>query len=183
MKGKGGRNLMKKIIAGPLSVLFAGLLLISPALAQTPTAEAVAENLRSDLVTLPYYGVFDHLAFRMEGRTVVLQGKVTRPSLKRAAEAVALDVRGIEEVDNQIEVLPASPMDDELRAALYRAIYGDMGLQRYGLGASPSIRIIVDRGNVSLEGIVNSEGDKARAEAQARSVGGTFQIKNNLQVD
>jgi hyperosmotically inducible periplasmic protein len=174
---------MKNKLIVSVFVLLAGLLSTTPALGQDLNPEAVAENVRSELIRLPYYGVFDHLAFRVEGRTVILQGKVTRPSLKREAESVALDVRGVEEVVNEVEVLPASPMDDELRMVLYRAIYGSTGLQRYALGTSPAIRIIVDSGNVTLEGIVNNETDKNLATMQARSVPGTFEIRNNLRVE
>ncbi len=145
--------------------------------------EQMIENIRSALITLPYYGVFDYLEFSVQGRTVTLTGYATRPTLKKDAEAAVHDVKGVEEVVNKIEVLPLSPADDRIRRALYRSIYGAPSLQRYGVGANPPIHIIVRNGNVSLHGIVSNEMDKNIAGIQARSVGGTFSVKNNLQVE
>jgi len=147
------------------------------------TQEQMVEEIRSSLLKLPYYGVFDFLEFSVDGRTVTLKGYVTRPSLKKDAEAAVNDVKGVEEVVNNIEVLPLSPADDRIRRALYRSIYGAPALQRYGVGANPPIHIIVKNGNVSLEGVVSNENDKNIAGVQARSVGGTFTVKNDLQVE
>jgi len=149
------------------------------------TQGEVVQNVRSALLKLPYYGVFDYLEFSVNGRTrtVTLKGYATRPSLKKDAEAAVRHVKGVEEVMNQIEVLPLSPADDRIRRALYRSIYGTPALQRYGVGANPPIHIIVKNGNVSLEGFVSTENDKNIAGIQARGVGGTFAVKNDLQVE
>jgi hyperosmotically inducible protein len=131
---------------------------------------------------LPYYDVFDNLAYKVDGGTVTLYGQVTRPTLKDSAERVVKDIEGVERVENQIEVLPPSPTDDRIRIATYRAIYGHSALQRYGFGAVPPIHIIVKSGNITLEGVVDNEADKNIAGIQARSVPGVFSVTNNLQV-
>jgi hyperosmotically inducible protein len=105
-----------------------------------------------------------------------------RPTLKSDAENVVKKVEGVSSVDNQIEVLPVSPMDDQTRRAAYRTIYGDPGLSRYGFQAVPSIHIIVKNGNITLEGVVDSEGDKNLAGIRANSVPNVFSVKNNLVV-
>ena len=132
---------------------------------------------------LPYYGVFDNLAYRVDGNTVTLEGQVTRPTLKSEAEKVVKDIEGVERVVNNIEVLPVSPNDDRLRLALYRTIYGDTALSRYGLQAVPPIHIIVKNGNVTLEGVVANEGDKNIANIRANGVSGVFSVKNNLRAE
>ena len=145
--------------------------------------DRLAREVRHELVMLPYYGVFDNLAFRVDGSTVTLLGQVTRPTLKSDAENVVKDIEGVERVDNQIQVLPLSPMDDGLRIATYRAIYGYPGLDRYALQAVPSIHIIVDNGKVTLEGVVATEADKDMAGLRANGVSGVFSVTNNLRVE
>src|SRR6185503_7277723 len=108
-------------------------------------------EVRHELVMLPYYGVFDNLAFRVEGDTVELMGQVTRPTLKSDAENVVKDVEGVRSVRNNIEVLPLSPNDDRIRIRTYRAIFGTAGLDQYAMQAVPPIHIIVKNGNLSLE--------------------------------
>jgi hyperosmotically inducible protein len=132
---------------------------------------------------LPYYGVFDNLAFRVEGNKVILLGQVTRPTLKSAAERVVKDIEGVEEIENQIEVMPLSPNDDRIRLATYRAIYGHTALNRYALQAVPPIHIVVKNGNVTLEGVVANEGDKNIAVMQAKGVSGVFSVTDNLRVE
>lgn len=134
------------------------------------------------LVMLPYYSVFDNLAYRVDGDKVILEGQVVRPSLKSDAEAVVKSVAGVSSVVNNIEILPPSSMDDQLRRAVYRAIYGNPALSRYGYSAVPSIHIIVKNGNVTLEGVVDSESDKNIANIRASGVPNVFSVKNNLQV-
>ena len=143
----------------------------------------VIRQVRHELVMLPFYGVFDNLVFKLNGRTVTLLGQVARPSLKSSAERVVKDVEGIESVINQIEVLPNSPNDDSIRIATYRTIYGDNMLYRYGLQAVPPIHIIVKNGNVTLVGVVANEADKNVAGIRANSVSGVFSVKNELSVE
>jgi hyperosmotically inducible periplasmic protein len=142
----------------------------------------ITKEVRHELVMLPYFSVFDNLAYKVDGYNVTLMGQVTRPTLKSDAENVVKRIEGVEHVDNQIEVLPPSPNDDHLRRQLYRAIYGYPALQKYALGVQQPIRIIVKNGNVTLEGVVDNEADKNIANIRARSVPGTFNVINNLQV-
>jgi hyperosmotically inducible periplasmic protein len=144
----------------------------------------IAKEVRHQLVTLPYYGVFDDLAFRVEGSKVTLLGAVTRPTLKSDAENVTKRVEGVTQVDNRIEVLPLSSMDDQIRIAEYRAIFGDPVLStRYGFRAVPSIHIIVKNGNVTLEGVAANQGDKDLINIRANGVPNVFKVTNDLQVE
>jgi len=147
------------------------------------SSQRLGREVRHELVMLPYYGVFDNLAYRVEGNTVILEGQVSRPTLKSDAEKVVKDIEGVERVVNNIEVLPVSPNDDRLRLALYRAIYGDTSLSRYGLQAVPPIHIILKNGNVTLEGVVANETDKNIANVRANGVSGVFSVKNNLRME
>lgn len=145
--------------------------------------ERLAKEVRHELVMLPYYGVFDNLAYRVNGYDVELMGQVTRPTLKSDAENVVKRIEGVEKVTNNIDVLPLSPNDDRIRLAVYRAIYGHATLNRYALQAVPPIHIIVKNGNVTLEGVVANKGDNDIANVQARSVSGVFGVTNNLKVE
>jgi hyperosmotically inducible periplasmic protein len=144
----------------------------------------IAKQVRHELLMLPYYGVFDDMAFHVEGSTVTLLGAVTRPTLKSSAENVTKRVEGVTQVINNIEVLPLSPMDDQIRRAVFRAIYGDSALStRYGYRALPSIHIIVKNGHVTLEGVVANTADKNLVNIRANGVPNVFSVTNNLQVE
>ena len=145
--------------------------------------ERFVKEIRHELVMLPYYGVFDNLAYKVDGYNVTLMGQVTRPTLKSSAENVVKDIEGVEKVVNNIEVLPLSPNDDRLRLALYRSIYGHTALNRYALNAVPPIHIILRNGQVTLEGVVANEMDKNIANIQANGVSGVFGVTNNLRVE
>jgi hyperosmotically inducible protein len=172
-----------------LVVVIAMLGLLSMGVAQDrnqPSAksqERIVREVRHELLMLPYFGVFDNIAFKVDGNTVTLYGQVVRPSLKSDAENVVKHIEGVERVDNQIEVLPTSPMDDRLRLELYRAIYGYPALEKYALGVQKPIRIIVKNGHVTLEGVVDNETDKNLAFMRANSVPGIFGVTNNLRVE
>src|SRR6202451_1799337 len=144
--------------------------------------DRITREVRHELLMLPYFGVFDYIAFKVEGSTVTLLGQVVRPSLKSDAENALKHIEGVEKVDNQIEVLPPSPMDDGLRIRLYRGIYGYPGLEKYALGVQKPIRIMVKNGRVPLEGVVDSEADKNLAGLRADTVPGLFQETDNVQV-
>jgi hyperosmotically inducible protein len=131
---------------------------------------------------LPYFGVFDNLTYKVDGYNVTLGGAVTNPTLKSDAERSVKHIEGVEKVDNRIEVLPVSPMDDGLRRQLYRAIYGYPSLQRYALPPIKPIRILVKNGHVALEGVVDNQSDKNVAGLRANGVPGVFSVKNNLLV-
>jgi hyperosmotically inducible periplasmic protein len=149
-----------------------------------PDEGRIARQVRHELLMLPYYGIFDDLAFRVDGGTVTLYGAVTRPTLKSDAENVVKRIEGVTNVVNKIEVLPVSPMDDQIRRAEYRAIYGDPALAtRYGFRALPSIHIIVKNGHVTLEGVVANQFDKTLVNTRANSVPNVFSVTNNLRVE
>ena len=169
-----------------LLVLFFVLASASVAGAQaepsSPAQARIAREVRHELLMLPYFGVFDNIEYRVDGGTVTLYGAVTRPVLKSDAENVVKHIEGVERVDNNIEVLPPSPMDDKLRLALFRAIYGYPALEKYALGVQKPIRIIVKNGHVTLEGVVDNETDKNLAGMRANGVPGIFSVTNNLRV-
>jgi hyperosmotically inducible periplasmic protein len=150
--------------------------------APSHATERITREVRHELLMLPYLDVFDNLAYKVDGYNVTLLGQVTNPTLKSDAGNVVKRIEGVENVDNQIEVLPLSPMDDQLRRRLFRAIYGYPALQKYAMGVQKPIRIIVRNGKVTLEGVVNSEADKNVANIRANSVSGVFSVTNNLQV-
>ena len=145
----------------------------------------LVRQIRHELATLPYYGVFDWLEFEVKpDNTVVLRGYVTRPTTKSDAEARVKEIEGVKNVINEIQVGPLSPNDDRLRIALYRAIYNwNSPLFRYATQAIPSIHIIVDRGRAILKGVVNSKADAQIAYMRARGVPGLFDVKNELVVE
>jgi osmotically-inducible protein OsmY len=164
----------------------------------------MAEEIRKGIVRLPNYAVFDNISFGIRGNTVILQGYASRPTLKDSAERVAQRVKGVEEVLNNIEVLPNSSFDDELRANVYVNIYGHPSLSRlnpnrgtplfqslirreFGITNDPPpgnhpIHIIVKNGNVTLEGAVSTAAQKTIAGIQANSTAGVFSVTNDLVV-
>jgi len=161
--------------------------------AQTPSSkkspkleEKVPPNLpreiHQQILLLPFYSVFDSITFTLNGDIVTLTGQVVRPTLKKDAEAAVRSIEGVDSVVNQIEVLPVSSTDDDLRRAVYRAIYEDSTLARYAVQPVSAIHIIVKNANISLEGSVNSASDTYLAAARARSVANVLEVKNNLVV-
>ena len=144
--------------------------------------DRLVREVRHELIMLPYFGVFDNLSFRIQGRTVILEGQVVRPVVKSDAGNSVKHIEGVEKVINNIEVLPPSPMDDRIRRAVYQSIYSYGPLFKYGGMAVPPIHIIVKGGRVTLDGVVDSEADKGLAGMRANQVPDTFQITNNLRV-
>jgi hyperosmotically inducible periplasmic protein len=146
--------------------------------------DRIVKEVRHELVMLPFYGVFDNLAYKVDADgTVTLLGQVSQPTLKSDSENVVKRIEGVEKVVNNIEVLPTSPNDDRIRRAAYRAIYGNSTLSQYQLRAVPPIHIIVNNGHITLEGVVARQMDKQIAGMQANSVHGAFSVTNNLQVE
>jgi hyperosmotically inducible protein len=154
----------------------------SPNPSSPKAEEHIIKEVRHEILMLPYFGVFDYIAFKVDGRDVTLVGQVVRPTLKSDAENAVKRIEGVEAVNNQLEVLPPSPMDDGLRLHLYRTIYGEPSLEKYALGVQKPIRIVVKNGHVALEGVVDSEADKNMAGIRANAVPGVFSVVNNLQV-
>jgi hyperosmotically inducible periplasmic protein len=163
-----------------LTMILSAATLVSAAPKQPKSIE---KEVRHELIMLPYYGQFDNLAYRVDGSTVTLFGQVSRPTLKTDAEARVKEIEGVDRVINEIEVLPLSPNDDNIRRAVYHAIYSKEPLQRYAMGAVPPIHIIVKNGNVTLEGIVSNEGDKNMAGIAANEVSGAFTVANHLSIE
>jgi hyperosmotically inducible periplasmic protein len=192
-----------------------GLLLLTPSVlpqevAATPTAKQqailkLAEQVHKQIVTQAQYGVFDFLHFAIQGDTVILRGKASRPTLKSSVENAVKKIEGVNHVTNEIEILPVSANDDRLRAAVYAGMYRYPPLQRYtanrggprgipsvaraagGITNDPpigyhAIHIIVENGNVTLTGVVDSDMDLAIAGMRANSVPGVFGVDNELQV-
>jgi len=164
-----------------------GRMLAATSAKQAPRDQAhyqawLQNEVRHRLVMLPYLTIFDNLEYRVEGTKVILSGQVVRPTLKDDAARTVKSLEGVTDVENHIEVLPPSPMDDRIRREEYRAIYGFADLWRYAMGALPPVHIIVDNGRVTLYGIVDSEADKDLIGLRANTVPGVFSVTNNLQV-
>jgi hyperosmotically inducible protein len=176
---------MKHVLT-KLTALVAGLLLVASFAIAAPNASAqpTSKSIRKALVTLPYYGVFDNLAYNVAADgTVTLYGQVVRPSTKQDAERSVQRIAGVTRVVNEIEVLPLSSFDDSIRERAYRTIFDTGGLYRYALGANPSLHIVVNRGHLTLEGVVANELDRRLAYMAARNVFGAFTVTNNLRTD
>lgn len=150
---------------------------------QTLSQQQIMKKVRHELVTLPYYGIWDNLAYKVEGNTVTLYGQVVRPTTRTDAGRRVAKIKGVEQVVNNIEVLPLSSFDDSVRVSAYRSLARTGGLYRYLMGVNPSIHIIVNRGQLSLEGVVANKGDRQLAYIVARGVPGAFSVVNNLRVE
>jgi BON domain-containing protein len=153
--------------------------------ARSPQVEQrIVREVRHELLMLPYYGVFDDLEYRVDGHTVVLQGYVIseHSTTKADAERAVKKIEGVDKVVNNIEVLPPSPMDDGLRAQLYRKIYGYGPLFKYANLSIPPIHIVVKNGRVILKGVVDNETDKNLVAMLANQVPGIFEVTNDLRV-
>jgi hyperosmotically inducible protein len=192
-------------------------LVVPTAIAQNPSPTwsqedglRIVKEVQKRLGSLTNYGVFDWITFGFHGKTIVLKGFASRPTLKSSAANVVKGIPGIESVDNQIEVLPNSPNDDRIRAAVYNRIYTQPSLRKYnanqgnvaqalgpggrsaalmagGITNDPprgfhAIHIIVKNGNVTLYGVVNNATDEAIAGIQANSTPGVFSVDNDLIV-
>jgi len=184
------RFIPRALIAGLLMFPLAGISATGAFAAPRHNTQAprdsqawITKEVRHQLVMLPWYSVFDNLEYKVEGNRVTLIGQVTKPVIKSDAERAVKSVEGVEAVDNQIEVLPLSPMDDQIRRAEYRSIYGFGSLEMYSLRAVPPIHIIVKNGHVALEGSVATEADKDAANVRANGVPNVFSVTNNLRVD
>ena len=176
-----------KTIKQKLVAIVATLAIATSVAVAAPTEsnnhQQVTKQVRHELVRLPYYGVFDNLSYQVEGNTVTLYGQVVRPSTRTDAERRVARIEGIARVINQIEVLPLSTFDDSIRVRAYRTLFGTGGLYRYAMGANPSIHLVVNRGHLTLEGVVANEGDKRLANIVANGVPGVFSVTNNLRTD
>ena len=172
------------VIGGFVALFLLSFSAISYGQQSEPKAtQNLTKEIRHQLVLLPYYSVFDNLSYRTEGSKVILGGQVVRASLKADAEAAAKSVEGVSSVQNDIEVLPPAPMDDQIRRAVFRAIYSEPSLSRYAASAVPSIHIIVKGGHVTLVGVAENGTDKNIAGVRANGVPNVFSVDNQLIVN
>ena len=213
-----------KLLRNLSAFTLAGAVLLPPVLAQKPAPPPqeqegppnpntwsqedvlrVAREVQHKLLSLPRYSVFDSLRFGIKDKSVILEGYASRPILKSDAEAAVKSIPGLASVQNEIEVLPNSPMDDRIRVSLYRRLYSQAALRKYtgspvGFGRFPSvagmaggitqdpplgyhaIHIIVKNGHVILTGVVNNEGDATIANMAANQTSGVFSVDNDLQI-
>ena len=144
--------------------------------------DRISREVFHELVTLPQLTIFDNLQYKVNGNNVTLMGQVRDAILKDSAEKRVKEIEGVNSVNNQIEILPASGNDDRIRREVARSLFNDERLFRYSMGSVPPIHIIVKNGHVTLEGVVNSEADKNEANIRANSVPGVFSVDNHLQV-
>lgn len=199
------KNLKVQLIAfAALAAMMTPAALAANVPANSDDTMRMAQQIRKKIVMLPQYGVYDNISFAIDGKKVIVRGEATKPTLKKSIERVVSKVEGVEQVVNEIEVLPNSRFDEDIRAAAYIRIYGHPTLNRYNpnrgipfypsmaqrtfgpsvdppTGAHP-IHIIVKNGEVTLVGIVDNEGDKTIAGMQANTVSGVFKVVNNLEV-
>ncbi len=174
----------RRITQLTISLVAMALLVVAPAVASAQdTNPQLTKKVRHELVTLPYYGVFDNLAYSINGGNVTLYGQVVRPSTRSDAEHRVKRIAGVTRVVNNIKVLPLSPFDDRIRAATYRSIARMGGLYRYLQGTNPSLHIVVNNGHVTLEGVVSGSGDRTLAYMAANRVPGVFSVQNNLRIE
>ena len=179
------------VLAGVLSLSAAGTALAqaSPANGVQQTSgsqrmqDRITREVRHELVMLPQLSIFDNLAYQVNGSSVTLVGQVRNAVLKDEAEKAVKHIEGVEQVNNQIEILPPSSNDDRIREQVARAIFNDSRLFRYSMQSVPSIHIIVKSGHVSLEGVVDNVADKNTAGIRANGVPGVFSVQNDLQVE
>ena len=179
------KTLKGKLMAFAVALaLTAGAALAAPSETKAQGyGQQLSKKVRKELVTLPYYGVFDNLAYQVSGDTVTLYGQVVRPSTREDAARRVAHIAGVRQVVNRIEVLPLSSFDDSIRVRTYRSIFNTGGLYRYAMGGNPSLHIIVNNGHVTLEGVVANEADKRLAYIAASQVPGVFSVTNNLRTD
>jgi hyperosmotically inducible protein len=180
-------NVFRKFFWGMASMVFMlSLAGMSSGAVLTATSNQLSDlshQVRLELIRVPDLGVFDNLAFTLkDSHTVVLSGKVMLPIVKSGAETGVLHIPGITKVENNIEVLPLSSMDDAIRLRTYYAIYSNTSFDKYANQAIPPVRIIVKNGHVTLVGAVGNKLDENVAVQAANTVPGVFSVTDNLKI-
>jgi hyperosmotically inducible periplasmic protein len=167
------------------TLLAAAGLAVSAWGAQVPSKNPkLDQDVRKAVNTVPYYGVFDNIGYSIaDDGTVTVSGQVTQYYTHNSAISAVKRVEGVTRVVDQLEVLPLSPYDDNLRIRAYNAIFGYPALSRYAINARPPIRIIVKRGNISIEGVVNNELDRNLVYNRVQNIAGAFSVTNDLRLD
>jgi hyperosmotically inducible protein len=182
------RSSVVQLLVLPIVLL---LSLAATGFAQTPPSSTrqsadshwISQEVRHQLVLLPWYSVFDNLQYKVDGSVVTLQGQVLLDRTKEDAESRVKRIPGVTKVDNEIEILPVSPNDDRIRHAEYRAIFRDPTLQKYSFGVVQPVHIVVKNGHVTLEGAVLNQMDKNLMGIRANGVPGVFSVTNNLRIE
>ena len=179
------KNIKYSVLALAGALLLSGsMVLATPPDSSSQTGSpALVQLVHRELANLPYYGVFDNLAYQVNGTTVTLYGQVVRPVTKADAESRVKHIEGVTKVVDNIEVLPLSAMDNAIRARVYRAVFSRASMYRYAMGVNPGIHIIVDNGHVTLEGVVSSKQDSELAQIAANGVSGVFSVTNHLRIE
>ena len=149
----------------------------------TVDQKQIEKRVFKEILSLPFYGVFDSISYKVEGDTVTLLGSVRNAINRKSAERRVERIAGVTNVINNIEVLPVSRFDDSIRLRTLRSISRGGSLHRYFLGVNPSIRILVKSGHVTLEGFVRSKGDSNLANILANGVPGSFSVTNKIVVE
>lgn len=176
-------RIKSKILALAVALLIAATTAMAASNSKDDVNFQTTKQIRKEILKLPYYGVFDNIAFEVTDDTVTLYGQVVRPSTRSDAAKRVARIEGIDRVINKIEVLPLSRFDDGIRARVYRAVFSKGSLYRYAAGTNPSIHIIVKNGRVTLEGVVATKGDSNLAYLATNGVSGVFSVTNNLRVE
>jgi hyperosmotically inducible periplasmic protein len=176
------------LLPAVLLVTLSAVSFAQPQLAPAPRGTArfdqwLSQEVNHQLLMLPWYSVYDNIQYKIKGGTVTLQGQVVQDTTKSEAEKRVRGIEGVTKVNNNIEILPASPNDDRIRRAEYQAIFGDPALQVYSLGSVQPVHIIVKGGHVTLEGSVLNQGHKNLVGIRANGVSGVFSVTNNLRIE
>lgn len=169
---------MVTAIATGLGLMGANLLAAS-----NPTPRTLEDQVRHEILMVPYIGVFDNLSYQVDNGVVTLFGEVTQPVRKLDVERAVKSIPGVTAVNDRIEVLPLSGFDDQIRVQTLRTLLHSASLDKYFRGVQPGIRIIVKNGNVTLDGVVLNSGDRQIAYMAANQVPGVFSVTNNLQLE
>jgi hyperosmotically inducible protein len=156
---------------------------VSLSAAGNPAPRTLQDQVRHEILMVPYIGVFDNLSYKVDNGVVTLFGQVTQPVRKADVERAVKHIPGVIAVNDQIEVLPLSPFDDQIRARTLRTMLRSAPLDKYFQGVQPGIRIIVRNGDVTLDGFVLNDGDRQIASMAANQVPGVFRVTNNLQIE
>ena len=160
-----------------------GLMGVTLLAAGNPAPRTLEEQVRHEILMVPYIGVFDNLNYQVDNGVVTLSGQVTQPVRKLDVERAVQSINGVTAVNDHIEVLPLSPMDDQIRVRTLRTLLRSAPLDKYFQGVQPSIRIIVKNGDVTLDGVVLNDGDRQIAYMAANGVPGVFSVTNNLRTE
>jgi hyperosmotically inducible protein len=177
-------KIYSKFIALTLAILALSFVSVNAqSFSKAGANRALEDQIQKKILMLPYYEVFDHIAFQLNNGTVTLSGKVRNATNKDSAERSVKKLPGVTNVVNNIEVLPVGSFDERIRRDLYRTLSNSGGLSRYLWTVNPSVRLIVDRGHVTLEGFVANRGDYNTMNILANGVSGVFSVTNNLVID